>query len=98
MEGQLALPGAFFLAKHVTSLLLYLLKRQDQSMFRKQELVRAVERKTVLTLSRELSLNLILLLFVLAPFTDKDILILLLKNVFSITRIVSKYVFSQVNG
>ena len=67
-------------------------------MFLNQELVRAAERKTVLTLSRELSLNLILLLFVLAPFTDKDILILLLKNVFSITRIVSKYVFSQVNG
>ena len=67
LEGQLALPGALFWLKlqilFCLKLWSHLLNNQDQPMFRKQELVRAVERRTVLTLSRELSLNLILYLY-----------------------------------
>ena len=61
--------------------------RQDQSMFRKQELVRAVERRTVLTLSRELSLILIRLLYLCNVILI--VAILPLSTVFSTSRIVS---------
>ena len=68
-----------------TSLIIF--DEQTRSMFRLQELVRVVEKKTVLTLSRELSLILIRLLYLCNVILI--VAILPLSIVFSTSRIVS---------